>query len=76
MLSTDPMALADAIRTTQITNNVSAGPGISFNEKGQNDKLNSVAIQYHDGKLVIVAPKGSANAKVQWPMVPYDKRHA
>ena len=37
--STDPKALADAIRTTNITDNVSIGPGISFNAKGQNDKL-------------------------------------
>ena len=37
--STDPKALADAIRATNITENVSTGPGISFDEKGQNDKL-------------------------------------
>ncbi len=35
--SSDPKALADAIRTTNITDNVSIGPGISFNAKGQND---------------------------------------
>ena len=40
--STDPKALADAIRTTNITDNVSTGPGIQFNEKGQNDKLKNV----------------------------------
>jgi branched-chain amino acid transport system substrate-binding protein len=37
--STDPKALADAIRATNITDNVSTGPGIMFNAKGQNDKL-------------------------------------
>ena len=37
--STDPKALADAIRTTNINDNVSLGPGIQFNAKGQNDKL-------------------------------------
>ena len=37
--SSDPTALADAIRKANITNNVSPGPGIQFNEKGQNDKL-------------------------------------
>ena len=37
--STDPKALADAIRTTNITDNVSIGPGIQFDAKGQNDKL-------------------------------------
>src|SRR6202050_2023982 len=37
--STDPKALADAIRTTNITDNVSVGPGIQFNAKGQNDQV-------------------------------------
>jgi branched-chain amino acid transport system substrate-binding protein len=72
--STDPKALADAIRKTNITDNVSPGPGIQFNEKGQNDKLKNSAIQNRDGKLVTVAPKNAANAKVEWPMKPYDKR--
>jgi branched-chain amino acid transport system substrate-binding protein len=72
--STDPKALADAIRTTSITDNVSTGPGISFNAKGQNDKLKNSAIQNRGGKLVTVAPKGATNAKAEWPMTPYDKR--
>ena len=66
--STDPKALADAIRTTNITDNVSTGPGISFNAKGQNDKLKNSAIQNRGGKLVTVAPKGATNAKAEWPM--------
>ena len=37
--SADPKALADAIRTTNITDNVSIGPGIQFDAKGQNDKV-------------------------------------
>jgi branched-chain amino acid transport system substrate-binding protein len=72
--SADPKALADAIRATNITENVSPGPGISFNEKGQNDKLRNSAIQNRGGKLVTVAPKGSTNAKAEWPMTAYDKR--
>jgi branched-chain amino acid transport system substrate-binding protein len=72
--STDPKALADAIRKTDIKDNVSTGPGISFNEKGQNDKLKNSAIQNRGGKLVTVAPKGATNAKAEWPMKPYDKR--
>ena len=72
--SADPKALADAIRATNITENVSTGPGISFNAKGQNDKLKNAAIQNRGGKLVTVAPKGSTNAKAQWPMPAYDKR--
>jgi branched-chain amino acid transport system substrate-binding protein len=72
--STDPKALADAIRKTNVTNNVSPGPGIVFNEKGQNDKMKGSAIQNRGGKLVTVAPKVAANAKVELPMKPYDKR--
>jgi branched-chain amino acid transport system substrate-binding protein len=72
--SADPKALADAIRTTNITDNVSTGPGISFNAKGQNEKLKNSVIQNRGGKLVTVAPKGATNAKVEWPMKPYDKR--
>jgi len=72
--SADPKALADAVRKTNIVNNVSPGPGIQFNEKGQNDKLKNSAIQNRGGKLVTVAPKVAANAKVEWPLKPYDKR--
>ena len=72
--SADPKALAEAIRKTNITDNVSTGPGIQFNEKGQNDKLKNSAIQNRGGKLVTVAPKTAANAKAEFPMTPYDKR--
>jgi branched-chain amino acid transport system substrate-binding protein len=72
--STDPKALADAIRATDIKDNVSTGPGISFDAKGQNSKLKNSGIQNRGGKLVTVAPKDAANAKAEWPMAPYDKR--
>jgi branched-chain amino acid transport system substrate-binding protein len=72
--SADPQALAEAIRKTNITDNVSPGPGIQFDAKGQNDKLKNSAIQNRGGKLVTVAPKAAANAKVEWPLPPYDKR--
>jgi branched-chain amino acid transport system substrate-binding protein len=72
--STDPKALADALRTTNITDNISIGPGIAFNAKGQNDKVRMGAIQNRDGKLVVLAPKDAANAKPEWPMKPYQNR--
>jgi branched-chain amino acid transport system substrate-binding protein len=72
--STDPKALADAIRATNITNNVSIGPGIQFDAKGQNDKLKNAAIQNRGGKLVTVAPKAASNAAPEFPMTAYDKR--
>ena len=72
--SSDPKALADAIRSTDLKDNVSIGPGIKFDAKGQNVTLKNAAIQNRDGKLVTVAPKTAANAKVAWPMQAYDKR--
>jgi len=72
--STDPKALADAIRTTNITDNVSIGPGIQFNAKGQNDKSGCGATQNRDGKQVVLAPTEAANAKPDWPMTPYQNR--
>ncbi len=72
--SADPKALADAIRSTNITDNVSIGPGIAFNAKGQNDKLKDGAIQNRGGKLLTLAPKEAAQAKPEWPMTPYQSR--
>ncbi len=72
--STDPKALADAIRKTNITDNVSVGPGIPFNAKGQNDKVKDSAIQNRGGKPVTIAPKEAANAKPEWPMKSYQSR--
>jgi branched-chain amino acid transport system substrate-binding protein len=72
--STDPKALADAVRTTNITNNVSIGPGIQFDAKGQNDKIIGGGIQNRGGKLMTVAPKFAANAKPEWPMKSYQDR--
>ena len=72
--SSDPKQLAEAIRKTNITDNVSTGPGIQFNEKGQNDKLKNSAIQNRGGKLVVVAPKAASNAKVEYPLKSYNAR--
>jgi branched-chain amino acid transport system substrate-binding protein len=69
--STDPKALADAIRVTNITDNASVGPGIQFDAKGQNDKVRGAAVQNRGGKLVTLAPKQAANAKPEWPMKSY-----
>jgi len=72
--SADPKALADAIRTTHITDNVSVGPGIMFNAKGQNDKVKDGAIQNRGGKNVILEPQEASNAKPEWPMRSYLSR--
>jgi branched-chain amino acid transport system substrate-binding protein len=70
----DPKALAAAIRSANIKDNASIGPGISFDAKGQNATLKNAAIQNRAGKLVTVAPLTAANAKPELPLTPYDKR--
>ncbi len=72
--SADAAALTEAIRATNITDNVSIGPGIMFNEKGQNAGVKDGAIQNRDGKLVTIAPKAAANAEPAWPLKPYNER--
>ena len=72
--STDPKALTDALRTTNITDNASIGPGIQFDAKGQNTKVKDGAIQNCGGKQVTVAPKAAANAKPEWPLTSYQSR--
>lgn len=72
--STDPKALADALRTTDITDNVAIGGGIMFDAKGQNTKVGNGAIQNRGGKHVTVAPKASANAQPVWPLPPFGDR--
>ena len=72
--SSDPKALAEAIRKTNIADNSSMGPGIMFNAKGQNDKVVDGAVQNVGGKQVVVQPEASAIAKPIWPMPAYDKR--
>jgi branched-chain amino acid transport system substrate-binding protein len=72
--STDPKALAAALHATNITDNATLGPGIKFDEKGQNTGVRCGAVQNREGKQVTVAPKAAANAKLEWPMKPYQDR--
>jgi branched-chain amino acid transport system substrate-binding protein len=72
--SADAKTLANAIRATSIADNASIGPGISFDEKGQNVKIKGGGIQNRGGKLITVAPKEAANGRPEWPFTPYDKR--
>jgi branched-chain amino acid transport system substrate-binding protein len=71
--STDPKALADALRQTNIADNVTIGT-VKFNEKGQNETLRCAAAQNRDGKHVVVAPRNAANGEPIWPIRPWDKK--
>jgi branched-chain amino acid transport system substrate-binding protein len=72
--SADPKTLADALHATNITDNATIGPGIKFDAKGQNTGVKCGAIQNRGGKQVTIAPKQAANAKLEWPMKPYQDR--
>ncbi len=72
--SADPKALAEALHATNITDNSTIGPGIKFDAKGQNTGVKCGAIQNRAGKQVTIAPKQAANAKLEWPMKPYQDR--
>jgi branched-chain amino acid transport system substrate-binding protein len=71
--STDPKALADAIRQTNIpvANRMSLGGPIKFNPKGQVEGNLSAAIQNLKGKPTVTLPAEFAEAKVIFPQPSY-----
>jgi len=72
--STEPGKLIEALRATNIADNVTVGPAITFNANGQNPNTRNSGIQNRDGKLVPVVPKQAAAGKPIWPMRAWDKR--
>jgi branched-chain amino acid transport system substrate-binding protein len=66
--------LIEALRKTNIADNVTVGPAITFNENGQNTKTRNSAIQNRGGKLLPVAPKEAATTKPIWPMRAWNAR--
>jgi len=72
--SAEPAKLIEALRKTNIAENVTVGPAITFNENGQNTKTRNSAIQNRGGKLLPVAPKEAAVAKPIWPMRAWNAR--
>ncbi len=72
--TTDPAKLIEALRATDIKDNVTVGPGIKFNAQGQNPDTKNSAVQNRGGKLVPVAPASAAAAKPIWPMRAWDQR--
>jgi branched-chain amino acid transport system substrate-binding protein len=72
--STEPGKLIEALRKTDLKDNVVTGTGVSFNEKGQNPNVKNSAIQNRGGKNLVVLPAEAANAKPNWPMRPWNRR--
>ena len=73
--TTDPKALADAIRQTDIapSRRMSLGGPIRFNAKGQVEGNLSAAIQNLKGKPTVTLPAEYAEAKVVFPEPGYRK---
>jgi branched-chain amino acid transport system substrate-binding protein len=71
--TTDPKALADAIRETNITEKMSLGGPIKFNAKGQVEGIGSACVQNLGGVPTVVLPSAVATAKPVFPTPGYKK---
>src|SRR5262245_30899044 len=71
--STDPKALADAIRQTNITDKMSLGGPIKFNAKGQVEGIGSACVQNLNLLPTVVLPSAVATAKPVFPTPGYKK---
>jgi branched-chain amino acid transport system substrate-binding protein len=73
--STDPDALVEAIRATNLPDPIMvAGGPIRFNEVGDNASASSAMVQVLDQKPVVVHPAGVAEAKVVFPAPKFHER--
>jgi branched-chain amino acid transport system substrate-binding protein len=71
--STDPKTLADAIRQTNITDKMTLGGPIKFNEKGQVEGIGSACVQNRNLIPTVVLPANAATAKPVFPAPDYKK---
>jgi branched-chain amino acid transport system substrate-binding protein len=71
--STNPQALTEAIRSTEIKHRMMIGAPIKFNAKGQVEGNLSASIQNQGQKLVVVLPAQSAEAKPVFPWAEFKK---
>ena len=72
--SREPDALASALRATDLRANVSPGPGIRFDAKGQNRSVGLIALQNLRGRGRVVLPKASAEAAPVLPAPTWSER--
>ncbi|HUT48800.1 MAG TPA: ABC transporter substrate-binding protein [Alphaproteobacteria bacterium] len=72
--TTKNTALQAALQATDIKDNVSTGPGIKFNAKGQNPETKNSGVQNRGGKPLVILPKRVAVTKPIWPMRGWRKR--
>ncbi len=71
--TTEPKALTEAIRHTNITSKMTLGGPIRFNEKGQVEGIGSACVQNLNLVPTVVLPKDSATAKPVFPAPGYKR---
>ena len=72
--STDPQALAAALRTTDIAKRVMIGGPIRFDDKGLNAGNKLASLQIRNGRPTVVLPAANAEAKPVFPMPGWSQR--
>jgi branched-chain amino acid transport system substrate-binding protein len=72
--STNPAALAEALRATDIAQRVMIGAPIRFDEKGQNVGTRLASLQIRNGKPTVVLPAANAEVKPVFPMPGWSQR--
>jgi len=72
--STDPEALVQALRTTDLKTPTLPGDAVKFNEKGQNIMIISNISQIQNGMYRVVWPAEMAAAAMVWPFKEWEKR--
>jgi len=72
--STEPGKLIEALRKTDIKDNVVTGAGVRFDAKGQNPDVKMSAIQNRGGKNLVILPQSAAVTKPNWPMRAWNAR--
>jgi branched-chain amino acid transport system substrate-binding protein len=71
--TTDPKALAEAIRQTRITDKMMLGGPIQFNAKGQVEGIGSACVQNLNQLPTVVLPAAAATARPVFPRPDYKK---
>jgi branched-chain amino acid transport system substrate-binding protein len=72
--STNPEAVVQALRTTDLKTPTLPGDAVKFSEQGQNIKIISNISQIQNGKYRVVWPGSMAAADLVWPFKPWEKR--
>ncbi|MFC1959302.1 ABC transporter substrate-binding protein [Chloroflexota bacterium] len=76
--STDPIVLAETLRTTTFTDGEGKWgfqwPEVSFDEKGRLEQAATVIAQWQDGQMVAIWPDELAAAQAVWPVPDWDNR--